>query len=157
MPGSPSCWRVPRRSASSSAGRRSRLSPRTAWLAWRSGRSLTARVIPWARTSKQSRSISFLSSRSPAAGARRSFSISSQPSFLRPRRLQRFPRGIGQEQKVVEFSGPAQPLPAVDDHALAVDVLHLIAQQEGRQVGQLLVPAKALHRVGIAGVLLELL
>jgi len=45
---------------------------------------------------------------------------------------------------------------AVDDHALAVNVLGHIAQEKRGEVRQFLVTTEALHRVFVLGVVLKL-
>src|SRR5215470_9120533 len=63
------------------------------------------------------------------------------------------PDRLGQIDEVVEFAGAAEPQSAVDDNALAIDVIGVVADQVDGEIGQLFVAAEALHRVMAFGAL----
>src|SRR5712664_1906761 len=64
-----------------------------------------------------------------------------------PSGLHVFPCGIGNQQKVIKFTGAAQPVAAIDDHTFAIDVFSHVAQQKRGEAGQFFVLAESLHRV----------
>src|SRR5215470_6411737 len=62
------------------------------------------------------------------------------------------PRIFGKHGKIVEFAGAAEPLAAVNDDTLAVDVFRQVADQKCRKIRELFVAAEALHGVFVAGI-----
>ena len=63
----------------------------------------------------------------------------------------------GNHRQIVEFARAAQPLPAVNHHAFAIDVFGHVADQEDREIGEFVVFAEALHRMLLEGILFVLL
>src|SRR5713101_3832355 len=96
--------------------------------------------------------------------AMRVLTVGTMPSGVTPKAsalrfpclLHGLPQRVGEFREVVEFARAAQPLPAVNHDAFAIDVGGLLAHQVGGQVGELLVAAEAFHRMAIAGALLVL-